>query len=225
MNNIKLYQPLRGRWRLENSKPHLWPCRGCNRYKDGRGRGWEPGLDSALTLLRSNLLINSQLVSAARRLINRHRQVARWRYTPPPPPTYRLSGKFIVLHYINRPSREYFIPFCIYTRKKKKKKLERRFTVVKVKRWFHHLFRNRTYPPSNQWPIFDTIYPRQLFEFKTVYLIYAPWEGKRIAEKEPRLIFNPRWELKLGEIWVGIRCNIRRVGVYSPCPKPSGGSR
>lgn len=38
-----------------------------------------PLLYLALTLLRGNLLINSQLVSAARRLINR-RRVARWRH-------------------------------------------------------------------------------------------------------------------------------------------------
>jgi len=38
----------------------------------------------ALTLLRGNLLINLQLVSAARRLINR-RRVARWRHAQNPP--------------------------------------------------------------------------------------------------------------------------------------------
>lgn len=43
-----------------------------------------PLLYLALTLLRGNLLINSQLVSAARRLINR-RRVARWRHAQNPP--------------------------------------------------------------------------------------------------------------------------------------------
>lgn len=87
---------------VANSKPHLWPRGGCNCYK-GRGRRLArvtplkpplcfslvryprplslafSSLYSALTLLRGNLLINSQLVSAARRLINT-RRVARWRH-------------------------------------------------------------------------------------------------------------------------------------------------
>lgn len=90
-----------------NSKPHLWPRRGCNCYNPGRGRRFSradlyppplfppscpsalacytfPLLYLALTLLRGNLLINSQLVSAARQLINR-RRVARWRHAQNPP--------------------------------------------------------------------------------------------------------------------------------------------
>lgn len=81
-----------------NSKPHLWPRRGCNCYNGARAptRADLCPLPTsypytfpllhylALTLLRGNLLINLQLVSAARRLINR-RRVARWRHAQNPP--------------------------------------------------------------------------------------------------------------------------------------------
>lgn len=53
-----------------------------------------PLLYLALTLLRGNLLINSQLVSAARRLINR---VARWRHAQNPPSAPRFVR--VVLKY------------------------------------------------------------------------------------------------------------------------------
>lgn len=106
-----------------NSKPHLWPRRGCNCYNQGRGRRFSradlcppplsvPSFPSwlvcytfpllyylALTLLRGNLLINSQLVSAARRLINR-RRVARWRHAQNPlsKPRRDLCVRVILKH-------------------------------------------------------------------------------------------------------------------------------
>lgn len=41
---------------------------------------WSPRAPRVATLLRDNLLINSQLVSAARRLINGRPPLARWRH-------------------------------------------------------------------------------------------------------------------------------------------------
>lgn len=78
-----------------NSKPHLWPRKGYNCYNGSEGADLVPASTSypytfpllhylALTLLRGNLLINLQLVSAARRLIN-SRRVARWRHAQNPP--------------------------------------------------------------------------------------------------------------------------------------------
>lgn len=110
-----------------NSKPHLWLRRGCNCYKQGRGRRRVrasrrplrlashppapirihfPLLYLALTLLRGNLLINSQLVSAARRLINR-RRVARWRHAQNPPSAPRRRDLRAFILKCSPPGRHY----------------------------------------------------------------------------------------------------------------------